>query len=320
MDEVVRLESLVKVYPDGGRVGPITLTVRRSEVYGLVGPNGSGKTTTLRAMLGLLRPNSGSVNVLGMDPSREPKKVNSRVGYSPEIPNFPPFFTARKLLEVTCRLKGMSEQETRKEVERVLDLTGLVRHADRRVASFSKGMVQRLSIGQALVGDPELLILDEPMLGVDPVGRVHMREVLSEQKREGKTIVFSSHELYEVEKISDRVGMVYMGSTVLEGSVADLIRSQDGRSVVEVVVKRGLPDDVRDAILRIDGVKSLEVVDSSVRVELDNAHDSREEIAELLVRSGCGLIEMRLVPPTLEDVFVRVVRRGVDSQDSPGAR
>ncbi|MCS7094825.1 MAG: ABC transporter ATP-binding protein [Thaumarchaeota archaeon] len=310
---MVKIASLVKAYSDGGRVGPITLSVKNSEVYGLVGPNGSGKTTTLRAMLGLLTPTSGSVEVFGVDPFSEPKKVNARVGYSPEIPTFPPFFTARKLLEVTCKLKGMNAQETKREVERVLDLTGLVNHAERKVASFSKGMVQRLSIGQALVGDPELLVLDEPMLGVDPVGRVHMREVLIEQRKEGKTIVFSSHELYEVERISDRVGMVYMGNTVLEGSVSDLLRSQDGRSVVEVVVKRRPNDEVRAAILRISGVKSLNVGDNSIWVELDNAHDPREEIAEVLVRSGCGLIEMRLVPPTLEDVFVRVVKQGVNS-------
>ncbi|MEN3047820.1 MAG: ABC transporter ATP-binding protein [Candidatus Caldarchaeales archaeon] len=312
MGAVIRVESLVKEYRDGGRVGPITLSVGRSEVYGLVGPNGSGKTTTLRAVLGLLRPTSGRVEVLGADPFEDPKRVNAQVGYSPELPTFPAFFTARKLLEVTCRLKGMGLQETKREVERVLDLTGLVRHADRRVAGFSKGMIQRLSIGQALVGDPELLILDEPMLGVDPVGRVHIRDVMQDQRRQGKTIVFSSHELYEVERVSDRVGMVYMGKTVLEGSVADLLRSSEG-VVLEVRVRRPPADDVRSAILGTGGVRSLEVNGQALRVVFDGSRDPREEIADLLVRSGCGLLEMRTAPPTLEDVFVRVVRDGVHS-------
>lgn len=306
-EEVVLVESLVKRYADGGEVGPIGLSVRKGDVYGFVGPNGSGKTTTLRAVLGLLKPTSGRVQVFGMDPRRDAKRVNSLLGYSPELPSFPAFLSARQVLEVTGMLRGLRGVELRREVERVLDLTGLVNHADRKVGNFSKGMVQRLSIGQALIGDPELLVLDEPMLGVDPVGRVQIREVLREVSGTGKTILFSSHELYEVERLATRVGMVYLGRTVLEGEMDEVLRRAEGVRVRAVT--RAAPNDgLIEALKRIDGVREVMVDGNSLTVLADDEVDVRDAVAERIVASGCGLLELRLERPTLEDVFMERVR------------
>ncbi len=305
--EVVRVESLVKRYGDGGEVGPITLTVRRGDVYGFVGPNGSGKTTTIRAILGLLKSTSGRVEVLGMDPWRESKKVNALLGYSPELPSFPTFLTARQVLEVTARLKGLKGSELKREIERVLDLTGLVNHADRRVGNFSKGMVQRLSIGQALIGDPEILVLDEPMLGVDPVGRVQIREILLDVRRGGTTVLFSSHELYEVERLATRVGMVYLGRTVLEGGIDEILH-HDGRVRVRAFTQVAPGEEVVEALRRTEGVREVQVDGNSVTVVAADSVDVRAQVAERLVLSGCGLLELRTERPSLEEVFMRRVR------------
>ncbi len=306
-EEVVRVESLVKRYGDGGEVGPVSLTVRRGDVYGFVGPNGSGKTTTIRAMLGLLRPTSGKVEVFGMDPWRESKRINSMLGYSPELPSFPSFLTARQVLEITGRLKGLSGSDLRREVGRVLDLTGLVNHADRKVGNFSKGMVQRLSIAQALIGDPELLVLDEPMLGVDPVGRVQIREILLDAWRRGTTILFSSHELYEVERLATRLGMVYLGRTVLEGRIEEVLHHPDGIRV-RAVTKVTPGEEVIESLRRIEGVREVSVDGNSVTVLSADSDDVRSQVAERLVLSGCGLIELRTERPSLEEVFMERVR------------
>jgi ABC-2 type transport system ATP-binding protein len=309
MSETVVVEGLVKVYGDGVRVGPISLTVRRGEVYGLVGPNGSGKTTTIRAILGLLKPSGGRVSVLGYDPFEEPKRVNLLVGYSPEMPVFPPFYTARQLLTVTCRLRGLSRDDARREVDRLLDITGLVNHADRRVGNFSKGMVQRLAIGLATVGDPEILVLDEPMLGVDPVGRVQIRDILRDLKREGKTIIFSSHELYEVERLADKVGMVYMGRTVLERSVAQLLGDR-GRIRVVAELRRPPSPETLDMLRTVRGVGEVRAEGQHVTVVM-NGYDAREEVARILANSGSGLLGLKTLNPTLEEVFIEVVERAV---------
>jgi ABC-2 type transport system ATP-binding protein len=311
MAEIVVVESLVKVYGDKARVGPVSLTVKDGEVYGLVGPNGSGKTTTMRAVPGLLRLSAGSITVFGFDPFTQPEKVNQLVGYSPEIPSFPQFFTAEKLLRTTCRLKGLSNQETEQEIKRILELTGLVNHADRRIGNFSKGMVQRLSIGQALVGNPSLLVLDEPMLGVDPVGRAHIRDILKDLRREGRTILYSSHELYEVEKLSDRIGMIYMGRTLFEEDIRNLLSVNVLKRVVDVELARPADQALIGKILTLDGVEEVSMCENRLTIHLDGRGDPREEIAQTIVSHGYGLLEMKLGKPSLEDIFIGKVRENV---------
>jgi len=305
MSETVVVQDLVKVYGDGGRVGPISLTVRRREVYGLVGPNGSGKTTTIRAVLGLLKPTKGRVTVLGHNPFEKPKTVNQLIGYSPEIPVFPPFYTAEQLLTITCRLKGLSRHEAKQEVGRLLDPTGLVNHAGRKIGNFSKGMVQRLSIGLSMVGDPEILVLDEPMLGVDPVGRVQIRDILRGLKKDGKTIIFSSHELYEVERLADTVGMVYMGRTVLERAVSELLIRRGGIKVVAELKKPPHPETL-EILKTLRGVDEVVAEGQSVTL-LMNGYDARDEVAKILANSESGLLGLKTLNPTLEEIFIKVV-------------
>ena len=310
MYETVVVRDLVKVYGDGGRVGPVSLTVRRQEVYGLVGPNGSGKTTTIRVILGLQKPSSGTVTVKGYNPFKESKKINLFTGYSPELPVYPPFYTARQLLTITCKLKGLSRHDAKREVDRLLDLVGLVNHADRKIGNFSKGMVQRLSVGLAMVGDPEILVLDEPMLGVDPVGRVQIRDILKDLKREGKTIIFSSHELYEVERLADTVGMLYMGRTVLEKPVAELLNNRGGGMRVVAELKKPPRPETLERLRTLKGVEQVSAEAERVTI-LMNGYDVREEVARILANSDTGLVGLKTQNPTLEEVFIQVVENAL---------
>lgn len=308
-DILIEVEKLYKRYRDGVVVGPISLKTPRGVIYGLVGPNGSGKTTTIRCMLGLQRPTGGTVRVAGLDPTSEAKELMRITGYSQELPSFPPFLTARDILKITGKLKGLSGEELRREISRVLDLSGLVSHADRSVGGYSKGMLQRLAVAQAVMGDPEILILDEPMLGVDPAARVQIREILLELKRSGKTILFSSHELYELERVADVVGMIYQGRVMVEGWVRELLSNNTQGMVVEAEVLR--PSLVPSSTIKsIEGVQSLELDGSRIRVQFAEGVDGRERLAEELVKSGAGLVGLHLVNRTLEDLFMEVVRKG----------
>lgn len=310
--EFIEVRQLVKKYRDGSVVGPISLSTPRGVIYGLVGPNGSGKTTTIRCMLGLQKANKGQTRVAGLDPSTQARELMQITGYSQELPSFPPFLTGRDILRITGRLKKLSGEELNREVARVLDLSGLVSHADRRVGSYSKGMVQRLAVAQALIGDPEILILDEPMLGVDPAARVQMREIFLELRKSGKTILFSTHELYELERVADKVGMIYQGRMILEGWVKELL-SQNNRGLrVEAEVLR--PQLVAPSLLEsIDGVQQYELNGSKIRVVFAEGVDGRERLSEALVAAGVGLIGLSVLNRTLEDLFMEVVRSGAKS-------
>jgi ABC-2 type transport system ATP-binding protein len=186
------------------------MTVEHGEVFGFLGPNGAGKTTTIKLLLGLHAPSRGVVRVLGQDPSLP--ATRARIGFLPEVASYHRFLTPNELLLRYGRLSGLSRTLARERTEQVLELVGLADAADRRLAQFSKGMTQRLGLAQALLHDPELLVLDEPLTGLDPLGRRRIRSIIHELRERGKTVLFSSHELSEAELVCDRVGVLREGT------------------------------------------------------------------------------------------------------------
>ena len=222
----IEIRGLVKDFAVGLRglrlraVDHVSFAVRPGEIFGLLGPNGSGKSTTIKLLLGLLEPTAGGCAIFGV-PSG---KVEARrdVGYLPEAPNFYRFLSGRELVVFYGRMCGLAGAALRQRVEEVITLVGLAGAADRRVGTYSKGMLQRIGLAQALVHDPRLLILDEPTAGVDPVGSAEMAELILALKARGKTVLITSHLLGQIEDLCDRVAILDRGSLVAEGNVSEL--------------------------------------------------------------------------------------------------
>lgn len=200
----------------------LTLSIEAGTVFGFLGPNGAGKTTTIHALLGFLKPAAGRALLFGAD--AEATLARERIGYLAENPDTYTFLTGRELLTLTGRLFRLSTAAIRERVGRLLEETGLTHAADRRIAGYSRGMRQRVCIAQALMNDPDLLILDEPTGGMDPLGRMDIRRLIAARRAAGKTVFFSSHELSEVELVCDRVGILAAGRLVAEGRTDELVK------------------------------------------------------------------------------------------------
>jgi len=243
----VEIEGLTKVFPVPLRrervvaVRDLSLRVEKGEVYGLLGPNGSGKSTTLKILLGLVTATRGTTRVFG----EESRSVRSRkdVGFLPENPYFYKFLTGAETVRFFGKLSGMSGDALEARVTELLELVGLADAAARRVGSYSKGMLQRVGLAQALVQDPGLLVLDEPTAGVDPVGSREIRDLILELKSRGKTVLLCSHLLSQVQEVCDRVGILARGSLVREGRVEDLLALGDR---TEIVLENATPEQIAE--------------------------------------------------------------------------
>jgi ABC-2 type transport system ATP-binding protein len=238
----IELRGLTKDFSIGLRgvklraVGHLDLRVTPGQVYGLLGPNGSGKSTTIKMLLGLLEPSAGECRIFGISS----RKVEARgeVGYLPESPYFYRHLTGRELVRFYARMCGMTGTTLNPRVSDALAVVGLFEAADRRVGTYSKGMLQRVGLAQALVHDPKLLILDEPTAGVDPVGAAAISQLILQLKERGKTILITSHLLGQIEDICDRVAILDRGKLILEGSVQDLV----GRTDRQALIVEALPE------------------------------------------------------------------------------
>jgi ABC-2 type transport system ATP-binding protein len=233
----VAVSQLTKIFPaqlgTPRKVGleDVSLSVYPGETFGLLGPNGAGKTTLQKIVLGLIRPTSGSVAVLGATPDQT--AVRARVGYLPENPYFYTYLTGREFLYFCGGLFQIPKATLKPRVDELLERLSMTAAADTQLRKYSKGMLQRIGVAQALVNDPELIFLDEPMSGLDPLGRKQLRDLILELKRAGKTIFFNTHILSDVELICDRIGILAGGRLVAYGSVAELTRE---RSLEELFV------------------------------------------------------------------------------------
>ena len=226
-ETVLALDRLEKIYWGHLRLRRyhilkgLSLAVGKGEIFGLLGQNGAGKTTAIKIILGLVFPDSGSVRIFGR--RNTVAAVRSRIGFLPENPYFYEYLTGREFLDYCGRLFGFSAYDRQRRVDAMLDLVGMSSRADVQLRKFSKGMVQRIGLAQALINDPDLVILDEPMSGLDPIGRREFRDIILALKQKGKTVFFSSHILSDAEALCDRVGIVNEGVLSAEGSLGELL-------------------------------------------------------------------------------------------------
>ena len=290
---VVETHDLTRRYGERVAVDRVSLTVRRGEVYGFLGPNGAGKTTTLRMLLGLVKPTGGTATVLGGAPGSP--AVARRVGALVEGPGFFPYLSGRDNLRVLTRYRGLPDAAA----DRVLDRVDLAARGRDRFKSYSLGMKQRLGVAAALLGDPDLLILDEPTNGLDPAGVAEMRTLVADLAAAGQTVLLSSHLLGEVQEICHRVAVISAGRLVTEAPVTE-IRGAAGGLLV-----RADPVDVVLAVgMRMAGDDAVTVTDGVVRLRLDP--DRAPELTRELVLAGAGVREIRPAERSLEEAFLEL--------------
>lgn len=301
--DAIRTENLTKQYPrqigkpQTRSLDGVSLCVGSNEVFGFLGRNGAGKTTTIKILCSLLRQTAGEAFILGA-PARS-LEARRRIGYLPENPYFYEYLTPRETLAFYGRLNGLSRSEQAAEWEKLSDRLDLRGIADQRVRGFSKGMRQRLGFAVALVGDPEILILDEPMSGLDPLGRRMIRELILQLRDEGKTVFFSSHVLGDVEQICDRVGILVQGRLVDQGAIATLLRREVQR--VEVILAGLSAESVAALSADAEGHRASEAGHHFMVADLARAN----ALATAAMRHGGSLVEFTPVRERLEEYFMR---------------
>jgi ABC-2 type transport system ATP-binding protein len=302
-DAAIMTRDLTKVYRSQIGKAPVrsldglNLTVREHEVFGFLGQNGAGKTTTIKMLCSLLRPTRGEAFVFGENVRT--RRGRTRIGYLPESPYFYEYLNPRETLDFYGRLQGLDARARAREWTELGEMLDLARYGTQRVRGFSKGMRQRLGFAVALVGNPDVLILDEPMSGLDPLGRRRIRELILALRDRGKTLFFSSHVLGDVEQVCDRVGILVRGELTSEGRIDKLLE----RKVRQVeVITAGLGDD--DAARIAAGARSSRVSDAG-RHFLYDSEEEANAAARAVLGAGGALVEFTQVRESLEDYFMR---------------
>ncbi len=274
---MISVRNVVKRYGNKVALNKVSLEANKGKIVSLIGPNGAGKTTLIRILLTLIKPDGGEVEILGKNPFKY-KVVFREVGYVQEIPNYPPFLTAKQLLELSARIKGIDKDQ----VKRVLELVEMENFSNIPIIKYSKGMVQRIAIAEALLGDPSVLILDEPYMGVDPIFSLKFRDILINLKKEGVSILMTSHEMEEVKKLSDYIYMIYRGEIIFQGSVEDMVKKFLG---IQVIVET---NDIKEAKRLLQDMNYVTNVyeEGENKLVVKMLEDKREELLKSMILNG----------------------------------
>jgi len=276
---------------------PLRLTIEEGEVFGFLGPNGAGKTTTLKLLMGLVSPTAGTARILGME--MDDPRVKAQIGFLPEQPYFYDHLTAQELLTYYAQLSGVPAKERSRRVQEMLDRVGLTDAAGTQLRKYSKGMLQRVGLAQAILHNPKLVFLDEPMSGLDPMGRREVREMIQQMRNEGKTVFFSTHILSDAEALCDRVAIVYRGELRGVGTVANLTSEVEGK--VEIIFCAPM---VPAALTKLG-------VEARVSGDMVNAvvpEENQDAALEILHREHLRLISLNPVRSSLEEYYVQKLR------------
>jgi ABC-2 type transport system ATP-binding protein len=301
-DFVIEADGLTKRYNGAAAVDHVSFQVSRGEIFGLLGPNGAGKTTTILMLLGLTELSEGKARVLGHDPEREPLAVKRRVGYLPDSVGFYDHMTAAENLRYTARLMGMREAEREDRIAAALRRVELTEVADHRVGTFSRGMRQRLGLAEILMKEAAVAILDEPTSGLDPQATLELLDMIRALKREGVSVLLSSHLLDRVQSVCDRVALFQAGKIVLIGTVAELGRQVLGGGFAVEVEAEG--SGLAERLRQVPGVTAVEQRGPD-RVRLLADRDVRPDAAAAVVAAGGKLFRLSVEEPSLEMIYTR---------------
>ena len=319
-EEIIRTVGLTKRYGEKTAVKQLNLTIKKGEVFGLLGPNGAGKTTTTLMLLGLTDPTEGFAAIEGMDCTRDPIGVKRIVGYLPDNVGFYGDMTGRENLYFTGRLNGLPEDVIRERTEKLLERVGMTEAADQKTKTYSRGMKQRLGIADVLIKDPEIVIMDEPTLGIDPQGMRDLLSLIRElSEKDGRTILLSSHQLYQVQQICDRVGIFVDGSLIACGTIAELGKKmeREGKYTLELSAE---PDNeaLSRLLSRIEGVDGVEREGDTILVH--SRMDIRRRVTMELTANGYTLLGLRQKGGDLDEIYSRYFEKAEREQRKAEAK
>jgi ABC-2 type transport system ATP-binding protein len=305
---MIVVEHLTKKYGDLVAVRDLSFTVDKGKIWGLLGPNGSGKTTTMRVLTGYLSATEGRASVGGFDVFEQPNQVKMIIGYLPENVPLYPEMTVSGYLRFVTEIKQVPRPKRREAVDRVLEAAGLEPVRNRLLRNISRGFKQRVGIAQALIHDPQVLILDEPTIGLDPAQIVEIRQLIKSLRRD-RTIMLSSHILQEVSQTCDGVAIISEGRLIVSSSLTELASSFADREGIILKVRKG-GREAAALMRKVSGVDKVEQDGTELRLEWAKGRDPREEILSIISQKELGLLEMRPMTPTVEDIYLKAISGG----------
>jgi len=307
----IRIEGLQKSFGAVRALDGLDLAVERGAVFGFLGPNGAGKTTTLRILTGLARPNAGRAWIGGIELTSNGKELSRRVGYLPEEPTFYPWMTPCEFLDHVGRVFGLPARERRTRVDTLLDTVGLTEAGKRRIGGFSRGMRQRLGIAQALINQPAVLLLDEPVSALDPAGRRELLELI-DNLRAQSTVLMSSHILADVERVCDTIGIIDKGRLVIQAS-REVLLTRYAVPAFALQVDHGFAQALEGwarGLRQQRWVRSVSVQDRSARVIVRDMQRAKQDLLLSALDAGLCVTGFEILRPSLEDVFLHLVGEG----------
>jgi len=307
---MIEVENLTKKYGDLVAIKDLSFKVEKGKIWGLLGPNAAGKTTTMRILTGYLPANEGKATVAGYDVFEHPNEVKKIIGYLPENLPLYPEMTVHSFLSFTAEIKQIPAAERKKAVEKSIEISGLKTVKERLIKNISRGFKQRVGIAQALIHDPQVLILDEPTIGLDPAQIIEIRQLIK-SLREKRTIMLSTHILAEVTQTCDGVAIINEGELMATGSLEDLTASFKQKDGIIVKVKKEMKKAI-SFLKEIPGVDKVTKKDNEINIEWSQDKDLRDEVTKTIVKNDLGLIEMRPLAMNIEDMYLKVISGGVE--------
>ena len=308
---MIEINNLVKKYGEHVAVDHLSLTVEPGKIYGFLGPNGAGKSTTMNIITGYLGATSGTVTINGHDIFKEPEEAKKCVGYLPEIPPLYADMTVLEYLNFVAELKKLQKSLRKRYVEEAMETTGILDVKNRMIRNLSKGYRQRVGFAQAILGYPEIIILDEPTVGLDPKQIIEIRDLIK-KLGEKHTVILSSHILTEISAVCDYVFIISKGKLVASDSTENLLDQMSGAQEIELTV-RSEADRAKALLEEIEYVDHADLKDAkegSILVRAKSGNDIREEVFQLMAENHIPVLEMRTVTKSLEDVFLQITQEG----------
>lgn len=316
---MIEVRNLTKRYGNVRAVNDISFSVDDVGVYGFLGPNGAGKSTTMNIITGCLAASGGEVLINGHDIFEEPTEAKQCIGYLPENPPLYTDMTPAEYLRFVAQAKGVAASKVEKTVEDITRKTGLTLMSDRLIRNLSKGYKQRVGIAQALIGDPKIIILDEPTVGLDPLQIIEIRELIRELGRD-HTVILSSHVLPEISAVCDYVIVISHGKIVAKDTIENLNRSFSGTEVLRIVTK-GNGDKLRSSLEKLEGADKVTVVNTAIHVEaeieVESGVDIREAVSDILRELDMPVLSFTSTAQSLEDIFIKLVNEQYMNEPDP---